>query len=330
MIQPGRKFSAAGGYRYGFNGKENDNEVKGEGNQQDYGMRIYDPRLGRFLSVDPITKNFPMLTPYQFAGNKTVAFVDLDGLEDHYYMLEFSITGDGKLKIVGFKELEELRAGSREGAFGKYDIPVGELGQGNLVYLSITYNKNPETVVTETAFSFFMPKPKTFWQKVGDILRGGGGGIVFYAEQGQGKETRQCINCDGQMEEISGLIDLFLNQKDISTGLFKRSAPKGFLNEFTEYLNKIKKYVKGAEGLITRIEKIENQIDRTKAKKAKEESLSDEKTEKVNHVYLGYKKGTILHTNTGNVRVDSDSTGTCCQDNKKATDTVPSMKKNKE
>src|SRR4249919_2797107 len=37
------------GYRYGFNGKENDNEVKGQGDQQDYGMRIYDSRLGRFL-----------------------------------------------------------------------------------------------------------------------------------------------------------------------------------------------------------------------------------------------------------------------------------------
>ncbi len=46
---------AEGLYRYGFNGKENDNEVKGEGNQQDYGFRIYDPRLGRFLSVDPLT-----------------------------------------------------------------------------------------------------------------------------------------------------------------------------------------------------------------------------------------------------------------------------------
>jgi hypothetical protein len=44
---PGRTYTAAS-YKYGFNGKENDNEVKGEGNQQDYGMRIYDPRLGRF------------------------------------------------------------------------------------------------------------------------------------------------------------------------------------------------------------------------------------------------------------------------------------------
>ena len=50
---PGRNYTAGNSYRYGFNGKENDNDVKGvEGSQQDYGMRIYDPRLGRFLSVD--------------------------------------------------------------------------------------------------------------------------------------------------------------------------------------------------------------------------------------------------------------------------------------
>lgn len=67
--------------RYGFNGKENDNEVKGVGNQQDYGMRIYDPRIGKFLSVDPLTKGYPMLTPYQFASNSPVKHKDIDGLE---------------------------------------------------------------------------------------------------------------------------------------------------------------------------------------------------------------------------------------------------------
>jgi RHS repeat-associated protein len=72
-------------YRYGFNGKENDNEVKGEGAQQDYGMRIYDPRLGRFLSVDPLTRNFPWYTTYQFAGNKPIWALDLDGAEEWYY-----------------------------------------------------------------------------------------------------------------------------------------------------------------------------------------------------------------------------------------------------
>ncbi|RFM29265.1 hypothetical protein DXN04_33645 [Chitinophaga silvisoli] len=75
-----RKWSL-GGYRYGFNGKENDNEVKGEGNEQDYGMRIYDPGLGKFLSVDPITAKYPELTPYQFASNRPIDGIDLDGLE---------------------------------------------------------------------------------------------------------------------------------------------------------------------------------------------------------------------------------------------------------
>jgi RHS repeat-associated protein len=79
MQMPGRKLR--GGYRYGFNGKENDNEVKGEGNQQDYGMRIYDGRIGKFLSVDPLTKQYPELTPYQFASNSPIFAIDRDGLE---------------------------------------------------------------------------------------------------------------------------------------------------------------------------------------------------------------------------------------------------------
>ena len=74
-------YSKLNGYGFLFNGKENDDEVKGQGNQQDYGMRIYDPRIGRFLSVDPLTQDYPWYTPYQFTGNNPIRFVDLDGLE---------------------------------------------------------------------------------------------------------------------------------------------------------------------------------------------------------------------------------------------------------
>ena len=80
MLMPGRNYQA-GNYRYGFNGKENDNEMKGTGNQVDYGMRVYDPRVGRFMSVDPLTKKFAMLTPYQYASNRPIDGIDLDGLE---------------------------------------------------------------------------------------------------------------------------------------------------------------------------------------------------------------------------------------------------------
>jgi len=82
MLMAGRKYTASSSkYRYGFNGKENDNDIKGEGNQQDYGLRIYDPRLVKFLSVDPITAKYPELTPYQFAGNNPISGIDQDGLE---------------------------------------------------------------------------------------------------------------------------------------------------------------------------------------------------------------------------------------------------------
>ncbi len=64
----------------------NDDEVKGGlGNQQDYGMRIYDPRVGRFLSVDPIAGNYPELTPYQYASNTPIWAIDIDGLEAGLY-----------------------------------------------------------------------------------------------------------------------------------------------------------------------------------------------------------------------------------------------------
>ena len=48
-------------------------------------MRIYDPRLGKFLSVDPITKDYPELTPYQFASNTPIWAIDIDGLEAGLY-----------------------------------------------------------------------------------------------------------------------------------------------------------------------------------------------------------------------------------------------------
>ena len=74
---PGRKYDAGKLYRYGFNGKEIDRDLV----QYDYGFRIYDPRLVRFKSVDPLAKSYPWYTPYQFAGNSPIKFIDLDGLE---------------------------------------------------------------------------------------------------------------------------------------------------------------------------------------------------------------------------------------------------------
>jgi RHS repeat-associated protein len=69
-------------YRYGFNGKEKDDEVyNADGTEYDYGMRIYDSRLARFLSVDPLFKRYPWNSTYAFAENDVIRCIDLDGCE---------------------------------------------------------------------------------------------------------------------------------------------------------------------------------------------------------------------------------------------------------
>jgi RHS repeat-associated protein len=79
--------SGASGYRYGFNGKENDDEVKGgQGNSQDYGMRMYDSRIGRWLSLDPLQRKYPDKSAYSSTSNNPVNRIDVDGNDDfHFY-----------------------------------------------------------------------------------------------------------------------------------------------------------------------------------------------------------------------------------------------------
>lgn len=77
--------SGVGDYRFGFNGKEKDNELKGIGNSYDYGFRMYDSRVGRPFTPDPLYRKFPMLSTYQFFSNNPIKNVDLDGLEGATY-----------------------------------------------------------------------------------------------------------------------------------------------------------------------------------------------------------------------------------------------------
>lgn len=84
MLLPNRHGNS-GDYRYGFQGQEKDDEVKGEGNSLNYRYRMHDPRVGRFFAVDPLTAKYPHYTPYSFSGNKVIAFTELEGQEEYYY-----------------------------------------------------------------------------------------------------------------------------------------------------------------------------------------------------------------------------------------------------
>ena len=66
-------------FRYGYQGSEQDNEVKGEGNSYTTEFRQLDPRLGRWLTIDPEAKKYPWESPYASMNNNPIFYNDVDG-----------------------------------------------------------------------------------------------------------------------------------------------------------------------------------------------------------------------------------------------------------
>ena len=78
MTQPGRKFTQVNSeYKYGFVGKEKDNSM-GEGGY-DFGARIYDSRIGRWLATDPHEIKYASFSPYHYAANNPIFNLDVAG-----------------------------------------------------------------------------------------------------------------------------------------------------------------------------------------------------------------------------------------------------------
>ena len=65
---------------YQYNGKEMLDE-DADLNWLDYGFRNYDPQIGKFPQLDPLTDEYPLLTPFQYASCDPITNIDVDGLE---------------------------------------------------------------------------------------------------------------------------------------------------------------------------------------------------------------------------------------------------------
>jgi RHS repeat-associated protein len=101
MLVPNRHGSSTA-YRYGFQGQEKDDELKGEGNSLNYTYRMHDPRVGRFFAVDPLFKEYPYYTPYSFSGNRVIDAVEREGLEPDLFRIQAraGMYGETTQKVV--------------------------------------------------------------------------------------------------------------------------------------------------------------------------------------------------------------------------------------
>lgn len=67
------------GYKYKYNGKEYEDNFGL--NMYEYGARNYDAAIGRWLNVDPLAEKMIAYSPYNYALNNPLIFVDEDGKE---------------------------------------------------------------------------------------------------------------------------------------------------------------------------------------------------------------------------------------------------------
>jgi RHS repeat-associated protein len=160
MLVPNRHGSS-NSYRYGFNGMELDNELKGEGNSYDFGSRsIYDGRIGRFISLDPRWREFADLSPYVFAANSPLVFIDEDGegprkpLSKYFSALILKLGKEGIIyqafvsaNNTSLREFEKWATSQSYDRSAKNKI-IGAIGEG-VVASSLLARLNKEQSITE-------------------------------------------------------------------------------------------------------------------------------------------------------------------------------------
>jgi RHS repeat-associated protein len=127
-------------YRYGFQGQERDDEVKGEGNSYNYKYRMHDVRLGRFFAVDPLTTKYAYYTPYQFSGNKVIHAKELEGLEENITIILNSRDEDVKPLIKAAKagNIEKVKSAAAD---------LVTKGLASNVSIRKNYNEKDEIII---------------------------------------------------------------------------------------------------------------------------------------------------------------------------------------
>ncbi len=89
--------------KYLYNGKELQDDAIGGGilDWYDYGARMYDPAIARFTTIDPKTEEFSHQSPFVYADNNPIRFIDFMGMNADVWQL------DENDNLVRTKETED-------------------------------------------------------------------------------------------------------------------------------------------------------------------------------------------------------------------------------
>ncbi|MFZ1824122.1 MAG: RHS repeat-associated core domain-containing protein [Chitinophagales bacterium] len=210
MLTPGRNWSTGSEYRFGFNGQEQDDEIKGIGNSYNFLFRVYDPRLGRFLSTDPLEKEFAWNSPYAFAENRPIDGRDLEGKEWENIKASNKKPGELFIKLPN-KETAQIQ---------QYSISIQD-SKKTYASLASDFKNSPAQLLSNSKATFHSPvdaegKPSQF--KVGSYIKvdidapfaSGYIKVIEMAEK-DGSMSATFVTMEGHIEK--GLIRFTLTDK---------------------------------------------------------------------------------------------------------------------
>ncbi|MBL0304657.1 MAG: RHS repeat-associated core domain-containing protein [Chitinophagaceae bacterium] len=238
MLMPGRKYSAATGYRYGFNGKEKSSEITTD--DYDFGARIYDGRIGRWLSTDPLQKTYPGLSPYNFCYNNPTNIIDPDGRLCIHVTVQYN-SATKTYTILSITIDDDLKAVA--------PIPgKGNIGMDYHNYAKITFvdGNGKVTSVQNKTLSFRTNNwvAGKWWakKKVDDGDYEDYGGVAWTSQDGCNEETRK-----GRPSHASNIELLMASLSATKGHLEDEFSFTGleFLEKLTEILGKIPNDNKG-------------------------------------------------------------------------------------
>ena len=211
MLVPNRHGSSDN-YRYGFNGMEKDDELKGVSNSYDYGKRFYDPRVGRFLSLDPLASNFAYESNYNYVSNNPIIYSDpTGGAKIIRFIITDRTTGKTYAAIAVVVDEWDIakgntihnypfaKSGTPETTYEWHDINITQNvmrePDGSYTMVGEPIKDNGKQVLATQPWKW-AAKGEIIARRIDANLPGEGEAAIFKWLEGDGEE---CDNCGGIM-----------------------------------------------------------------------------------------------------------------------------------